>query len=131
MNLQQVAMTTFVLLQATWSGENSRQLIERLQPSHVIVHRREPQEAYYLFATQEATGLLAQALSMSSVEHAFRLDEQIPTPTLVGETDAERVPDRCVILEDDRLVSFFDASTPPQCSARRNDNTERGITTPD
>lgn len=100
MNLQQVAMTTFVLLQATWLTDNSRQLIGRLQPSHVIVHRREPQEAYYLFATQEATNLFAQAPSMSPVEHALRLDEQVPTPTLAGETDAELAPDQCVILEE-------------------------------
>lgn len=132
MNLQQVAMTTFVLLQATWSGENSRQLIERLQPSHVIVHRPEPQEAYYLFAAQEAMSLLAQALTMSSVEHALRLDQQMPTPMLIGETDAELVPDRCVILEDHRLVGFFDASVPPQLwSARRSGDTEHGMTPPD
>jgi hypothetical protein len=57
MNLQQVAMTSFVLLQATWPVENSRQLIERLKPSHVIVHRYDPQDAYYLFSFQEVPTL--------------------------------------------------------------------------
>jgi CHAT domain len=132
MNLQQVVMTNFVLLQATCSGENSRQLIGRLQPSHVIVSRRGLQEDYYLFSVQEATNLLAQALRSSSVEHALRLDEQMPTPTLGGETDAELAPDRCVILEDDRLIGFFDGSMPPHLStARRGDGTEHPITTPD
>ena len=131
MNLQQVAMTTFVLLQATWLSDNSRELIERLQPSHVVIHRREPQEAYYLFSMQRATNLLAQAPSTSSIEHILRLDEQTPTPTLMGETDAEQAPDRCVILLDDRLIGFFDASVPPQLwSARRGGDTESGMTTP-
>ena len=53
MNLQQVAMTSFVLLQATWLVERSHQLIERLKPSHVIVHRYDPQDVYYLFSAQE------------------------------------------------------------------------------
>jgi len=132
MNLQQVAMTTFVLLRATWSAENSRELLERLQPSHVIIHCPEPQEVYYLLTTQEAMSLLAQARRLSSVEHALCLDKQVPVPTLVGETDAEQVPDRCVILEGDRLIGFFDASVPPQLwSIRRHHDAEPGMATPD
>ena len=77
MNIRHVAMNEFVLLQAPWSVKQSRQLIERLQPSHVIVHHHHPrgrdilhrvlhthtannQDIYYLFSVQEALTLFAR-----------------------------------------------------------------------
>src|SRR2546421_4595457 len=132
MNLLNVAMTPFVLLQATWSAEQSAQLIERLQPLRVIVHRREPQEAYYLFSTQEVLDPLAHAPSVSSVDQTLCLDERTPTPVLEGETDAEQAPEQCVIFEEGRLVGFFDATIPPQLRSTRNkSDANLGTTTPD
>src|SRR5258708_11623219 len=114
MNLQQVAMTTFVLLQATWSVENSRQLIERLNPSHVIVQHQDPRNAYYLLSAQEAYTLFTQASNRSSVREALRLNERSATPAVEGDIDAERAPDQCIVLEESRLVGFFDVTVPPQ-----------------
>ena len=76
MDLQQVAMTEFVLLQASWPVEKSRQLVEQLKPSHVIVHRREARNEYYLLTAEEALNLLKNATNASSVGKA-------PSPTRV------------------------------------------------
>jgi CHAT domain len=119
MNLQQVAMTTFVLLQATWPIEKSRQLIERLKPSHVIVRSHIPQDAYFLFSAQEVFSLFSRASDSSFVREALRLEERGATPGVESDTDAEQVPDQCIVLEDGRLVGFFDVTVPPQWSISR------------
>src|SRR6266478_6622912 len=108
MDLQKVAMTEFVLLQASWPVEKSRQLIEKLNPSHVIVHRSEAHNDYYLLTAQEALKLLANANNASSVSEALHLAERSATPALEGSTDAESAPDQCIVLEDGRLAGFFD-----------------------
>src|SRR2546421_10350770 len=108
MNLQQVAMTTFVLLQATWPVEDGRQLTERLKPSHVIVHDHDPQDAYYLFSAQEALTQFAHVANGLSIHEAAHLDERTAAPAVEGDTDAEQSPDQCIVLEDGRLIGFFD-----------------------
>jgi len=124
MSLQQVAMTTFVLLQATWSVENSRQLIERLKPSHVIVQSHDPRDVYYLLSAQEAFTLFTQASNRSSVREALRLNERSATPAVEGDIDAEQAPDQCIVLEGSRLVGFFDVTVPPQWIASRRGGDE-------
>src|SRR2546428_1025158 len=113
-DLQQVAMTEFVLLQPSWPVEKSRQLIERLKPSHVIVHRSEAHNDYYLLTAEEALKLFANVINASSVGEALRLAERSATPALEGSTDAESAPDQCIVLEDGRLAGFFDVTVPPQ-----------------
>lgn len=114
MDLQQVAMTEFVLLQPGWPVEKSRQLIERLKPSHVIVHRSEARNDYYLLTAEEALNLLTKANNASSVGEALHLEERSTTIALEGSTDAESAPDQCVVLEDGQLAGFFDVTVPPQ-----------------
>ena len=47
MELAKAALTSFVLIDADWPGERARRLIERLDPSHVIVRRTGPPEDHY------------------------------------------------------------------------------------
>src|SRR6266568_6686754 len=108
MNLQQVAMTTFVLLQAAWSIENSRKLIEQLQPSHVIVHRHSPKDAFYLLTADESLDLFASTSSARAVCEALDLHEYTPTPARASDTDAESTPDLCVVLENGSPIGFYD-----------------------
>jgi len=124
MNLQQIAMTTFVLLQATWSVENGRQLTEQLKPSHVIVHGRDPLGEYYLFSAHEALTLFAHAPAELSIREAVHLDERSMTPTIEGNTNAEQAPDQCIVLEDGRLIGFFDVTVPPQWIPSRRGESE-------
>jgi len=114
MDLQEVAMTEFVSLQPNWPVERSRQLIERLKPSHVIVHRSEAHNDYYLLTAEEALNILANANNASSVSEALHLAERSATPALEGSTDAESAPDQCIVLEDGQLAGFFDVTVPPQ-----------------
>ena len=106
-------MTSFVLLQATWLVEKSYQLIERLKPSHVIVHRYDPQDVYYLFSVQEVLTLFAAISNALSVQEALHLNEHSTTPSVEGNTDAEDAPNQCVVLEERRLIGFFDVTVPP------------------
>ncbi len=113
MDLQAVVMTTFVLLEAEWPITRGRELIEMLKPTHVILHQSEPQESYYLYTSQEALDRLEHAAPAFSIQVAFDLQETDATPLVEIHSDAESVPDRCIVHVEGRLIGFFDASVPP------------------
>ncbi len=113
MDLQPVVMTTFVLLEAEWTGARGHELVDALQPTHVIVRRSDPQEDYYLYTLQEALERLEHAAPALSIQEAFELQETNATPLVDVHTDAESAPDRCILHEEGRLIGFFDASVPP------------------
>jgi hypothetical protein len=73
MDVAQVVEMTFVLLQAEWDVEKSRQLVEQVKSTHVIVHRSDPQHYYHLYARQEALDRLAGAPSRATV-HPMRAE---------------------------------------------------------
>lgn len=116
MELRDVALTEFVVFQALWSVEKSRQLLEHIKASHVIVHHDDPQDVYFLLDTAKVIALLAPASNVSSLYEALHLDKHPATPVLESDTDAVDAPDQCVVLEEGRLVGFFDASTAPMSS---------------
>ena len=60
----------------------------------------------------------------SSVREALRLDEQIVTPVVESDTDAEQAPDQCIVLEDGRLIGFFDVTVLPQWMPSRRGEDE-------
>src|SRR5690242_10702280 len=99
MNLEQVAITDFVLLQADWEVRKGRDLIQALRPTHVIVHRQEQDQNhdYYLVTAPEMLRLLAQPLNGSRI--AEILDQYQVQTTVVREasSDVESAPDRCII----------------------------------
>ena len=128
MDLQQVAQTDFVLLHADWPVEKGKGLIQALQPTHVIVHRSDPEEYYYLFTAPEALRLLEQSRSAPSIRAALTLHESGATPVREGTTSAESASDRCIILDDGRLVGFFDAATlPPPHMTRGQERGGQGL----
>src|SRR5260370_9477354 len=131
MEVRQLTMTTFVLVQATWPVEKSSHLIERLKPSHVIVHHRNSQDVYYLFSAQEVLGLLTSSLHTSSVYEALHLSERSVTPAFESDTDVERIPDQCIVLEDSDLVGFFDVSFLPELTVRRAGKGHRPLIKPE
>src|SRR5260370_41931485 len=113
MDLQAVVMTTFVLLEAEWPITRGRELIEMLKPTHVILHQSEPQESYYLYTSQEALDRLEHAAPAFSIQVAFDLQETDATPLVEIHSDAESVPDRCIVHVEGRLIAFFDPRLPP------------------
>jgi hypothetical protein len=119
MDVEQIASTDFVLLQAGWLVEKGRQLIEASQPLRVIVHRRDPQEYYYLFPAEETVNRLARVPNTWSIDQALDLHEYTATLVLESDEDAERAPAQCVVLKQGYPIGFCDANIPPELSLRR------------
>ncbi len=116
MYLHEVASNAFVLLQAGWPVGKARQLIGRLEPTHVIVYRTDPRDYYHLYTKSEALGRLAGAPDQISLYYAFNLHEYTATPTLDAYANAETAPDRSVVIEDGLVIGFFDVTVPPPAS---------------
>jgi len=115
-------VVSFILLQDLWSVVKSLETIETLKkahPSHVIVHRSDEGNDYYLFTLEEILELLKRYPNASSLRITLNLQRADVVQALAGTTNAESAPDRCIILADDRVVGFFDASIPPSLNIRR------------
>ena len=132
MYLHEVASDSYVLLQAKWAVGKARELIGRLDPTHVIVHRSDPTDFYYLYTKSEAIGRLVNHDPQTTLFDAFNLHEYTSTPTLDAQTalfdafnlheytstptmDAvtiadDRVPDRVVVMDVGHVVGFLDAT---------------------
>ncbi|MBM4431623.1 MAG: CHAT domain-containing protein [Chloroflexi bacterium] len=121
MYLHEVAMDTFVVLQADWPAGKARHLIESLNPTHVIVHRTDgPRHLYYLFTRSLALGRLAAYHDHVPVREALDLHEHTSTPVADAYARAEGAPDRAVVIEEGRVVGFFDAAVAPRGPTRRD-----------
>ena len=126
MYLHEVASDSYVLLQAKWAVGKARELIGRLDPTHVIVHRSEPTDFYYLYTKSEAIGRLANHDAQATLFDAFNLHESTATPTRDAFAAADEVPDRAVVMEEGRVVGFFDATVPPTERGTKRGGGQRG-----
>lgn len=108
----EVAMDTFVLLQADWSVGQARRLVEHLEPTHVIVHRVDPKDYYYLYARGEALDRLQGFPDETPVYEALKLDQGTATPTRAAYTPAETAPHPCVIVDEGHVLGFLDVTVP-------------------
>jgi hypothetical protein len=113
MYLHEVASDSYVLLHAKGAVGKARELIGSLDPTHVIVHRSEPTDSYYLYTKAEAIGRLAHHDAQTTLVDAFNLHEATATPTSDAFAAADEVPDRAVVMEEGRVVGFFDVTVPP------------------
>ena len=126
MYLHEVASDSYVSLQAKWAVGKACELIGYLDPMHVIVHRSEPTDFYYLYTKPEAIDRLADHDAQTTLSDAFNLHESTATPTRDAFTTADVVPDRAVVLEEGRVVGFFDTTVPMFERATKRGNGERG-----
>lgn len=126
MYVHEVASDSYVLLQAKWAVGKARELIWQLDPTHVIVHRSEPTDFYYLYTKSEALGRLANHDAQMTLFDAFNLHESTATPTRDAFATADEVPDRAIVLEEGRVVGFFDATAPPTERGTMRGGGERG-----
>ena len=113
LELEQVAETTFVLLQAEWPVSKGHELVEALKPTHVIVHRIDPQEYYYLYSSQEALDRMNHVADALPIYEAFNLHETDATPLVEAHVNAKNAPNRCIVQKDGQLIGFFDVTVPP------------------
>ena len=116
MYLREFVMDTFVMLQADWPADKAYKLIEGLDPTHVIVHRIEPEnDYYYLYTKSEALNRLMHANDQMPILEAFDLHEYTATPALDAYANARTTSDRAfVVVEEGRVIGFLDVNFLPK-----------------
>ncbi|HMB07611.1 MAG TPA: TCAD7 domain-containing protein, partial [Isosphaeraceae bacterium] len=92
----------------------------------MIVHHSEPTDSYYLYTKSEARGRLANHDAQTTLFDAFNLHESTATPTSDAFAAADEVPDWAVVMEEGRVVGFFDATVPPTERGTRRGDGEPG-----
>lgn len=113
MQLREIAMTNFVLLQDTWTTANCLVLMNHLKSSHAIIQKEGMPDQYYLFKSAYLSQLLAAASHTASLAEALDTIVCTAIPALESDSEAEDVPDQCIVLEAGHPVGFFDVSIPP------------------
>ncbi|SLK00920.1 CHAT domain-containing protein [Arthrobacter sp. P2b] len=108
MNLESIASTDFVLLQADWPVDQARDLVEALLPARVIVQRREGNEEYFYLRSRDETLALLQPSTGVSVREAMGLHEGGAVPAIDALSSADKAPDYCVLLVANQVVGYFD-----------------------
>lgn len=114
MDLIRLAETSFVLLDDETVVDLAKQLLGSTAASHLIIHRRHfGENLYYLFLLGEVLNGLKQCKDSATLAEALELHDSEATPAIEGSTNADRAPDRCVIVNDGQLVGFLDINQPP------------------
>ena len=126
MYVHEVTSDSYVSLRATSRVGKARELLERLNPTHLIVHRSEPSDFYYLYTKSEAMAILGNHDAQATLFDALNLHEYTATPTRDAFTGADLVPNRAVVMEEGRVVGFFDANVPRTEKGTRRGDGERG-----
>jgi hypothetical protein len=112
MDLKQAASTSFVLIDSSWPARRSLALVERLEPTHVILRRDGQPEAYNLVPRNEAILLLKPIPEAATTGEAFDRASLSATPLVDGHEDIDQAPSPCIVLDEGRILGFYDASEP-------------------
>lgn len=132
----QIANDDFILISADRTVTEARETIRRLQPTAVVIRRRDKDTDtthYYLYLAQ---GLLDKLLLVDAeliLSDVLQLHEQVAMPVLDSYANAEVAPSRCVISDNNRIIGFYDAGLPPTFVAkdvRGNDGNADASTAP-
>jgi len=107
--LYNVVDRSFVLVKASWPAGKVRRIVERLQPSHVIVGQDAQKDACYLFSAPKILDLLATAEDQAPAQVALGLDQRTATPILDAYDDELSAPKQAVVLDEGRIIGFVDA----------------------
>jgi hypothetical protein len=118
MELREVTMTNFVLLQETWTSVTCYELLKHLQPARVILSQEKGQ--YTLFEAAYLEQLFARTASTVSVAEVLAGTPYQAVPALENDSVAEEIPDQCIILEDGYPLGFFDIDLLADLEAIRN-----------
>ena len=94
MELAKAALTSFVLIDADWPAERARSLIERLDPSHVIIRRTGPPEDHYLLTSDRVMSQLVPAAESIPVGQVLRLSKLTPVPLIEADMESSSAPVR-------------------------------------
>jgi hypothetical protein len=120
-HVYQFADSNFLLFHADQLADQTRAAVKRLNPTSVVIRRSDRIDAsyYYLYTAKDFLEQLAEIESTRPLLDALQLHEAPATPTLDAYQDARSIPSRCVILEQDRLIGFYNVALPPKYAGQR------------
>lgn len=81
---------------------------------------------YFMFAPEEILGQLARADKSETLQGALLLAADNSTQTRDAHENAENAPPRCVVLDEGKVVGFYDNTVPPVQLRRGRSDAERG-----
>jgi hypothetical protein len=112
--LERIAERSFIVVQAAWSAQQCRRVIEGLasQPEFLIVRRDETPARYHLVSlSPPVLRTLGAAAPTSSTGYALGLVDRPPTSVMDAWEDARKRPPRDVIVVDgERIVGYVRAT---------------------
>lgn len=109
-----ISRDSFVLLQAEWSVGRGLELIKGLGPTHVIVHSRDPRDAYFLYTKEDALSALAGRAVAASLATTLGLKTFPATPQVDRDTPVGFMPPRCVVTDELGVIGFIDLNYHPR-----------------
>jgi hypothetical protein len=112
MDLERAASTSFVRLEESWPAGRSRDLVERLGPTHVILRRGGAPELYYLVSAHEAIDGLGRIPQADATGAAFDWAALTPIPLVDAGEEIDEVPDLCIVVDEGRILGVYDALEP-------------------
>jgi len=121
MYLHEKAYDSFILMQSDWQIDKTKQLLERLKASHVIIQHSDIQSEYYLYKSDDILKQLSSTVPDQTLHNALKLDELSVTPVCDAYSDAEEAPDFCVVTDEKWVTGFYDVSVPPSHRQKRGD----------
>jgi hypothetical protein len=109
MALRHMAQKGYVMLRADLSVDEGLARIDRLKPSHVIVHRTDYRDLYYLFSTFQIVSLLKESYRQMPLYEALDLHERDRTPTFNPciTIPIDKLPSKAIVVEDANVVGFI------------------------
>ena len=113
MYLQESSSDDYVLVAADWNTALAQGLIFETDATHVVIHRTDPEDYYYLYTRPEALNILESRPDAPTVHQAFNLHEYEATPALDVFESADEAPDRTIILREGLVIGFMDVTVAP------------------
>src|SRR4051794_41129532 len=112
MELAKAVLTSFILIDADWLAERARSLIERLDPSHVIIRRTGLPEDHFLLTRDRVMSQLAAAVDSMPVGQVLQLSRLTPTPVAEADMESSAALAVCIVRREGLIIGFCDAVIP-------------------
>lgn len=129
MNVSEVAMTSFIMVDGAWPVARSLELIRNLKATHVIARRRGPRGGHLLFTKSEALHLLERSKKGTESTEALLAKASRVTRTLESGARVKDASQRYIVVEDGYVVGFIDPLYLPRLKrGGEDDGTQDGLT---
>lgn len=128
MELREITMTNFVLLQDTWTSVNCLELLKLLQPSRVIISKEGMPDQYYLTKASDMLQHIINTPDALFLAEVLATTTYTPVLALESDSEADDAPDQCIVLEDGSPIGFFDVSALPDAGTLRHGQGTTGDT---